>query len=137
MEDTTAIMDVHKIFSFEVDVTPTHPTVDYLVEDWKTRNYCNPPYSIIWPFFRKVLLETSQRESFVVMLLPDWKDQYSIRLAKNHLQYYRFPYKLTFRGYQRPAEFNSLLIFVETRSAKIILAKYPKFICIFFSVLNS
>ena len=116
-------MDVlHKIFSFEVDVTPTHPTVDYLVEDWKARNYCNPPYSIIWPFFRKALLETSQRESFVVMLLPDWKDQYSIRLAKNHLQYYRFSYKLTFRGYKRPAEFNSLLIFVETRSAKIILA---------------
>ena len=34
---------------------------------------------------------------------------------------YRFPYKLTFRGYKRPAEFNSLLIFV----TKIILAKYP------------
>ena len=122
----TALMNLmNTLFDFEIDVTPTQPTVDYLEEHWKKRNYCNPPYSMIWPFLRQALLEAIRNESFTIMLLPDW-DEHSVHLAKKHLQWFRFEERITFRGYTHPAKFDSLLIGVEPNGARQLASLYPK-----------
>jgi|GEM_PF-2259675 len=82
---------LHKEFGFNFDPCPLggHKLFDGLRIPWKTRNFCNPPWSDIKKWVIKAIQEATQG-NLTVMLLP-------VRPSSNYWQDYVMPYATKIR----------------------------------------
>ena len=65
--------ELHAEFKFNFDPCPPNPKFDGLQIEWKSSNFCNPPFSKIAYWVAKGFLE-SRKGKTVVMLIPSRTD---------------------------------------------------------------
>lgn len=69
--------ELNKEFLFDFDPCPfMSDDTTYLLKDWGSNVYCNPPYKVIWHFMNKALIEIKRGNTKVaVFLVPSRTDK--------------------------------------------------------------
>ena len=103
--------ELNKEFNFNFDPCPTNPDFDGLKIEWKSRNFCNPPYGSEIKHWIKKGFEEAQKGKLVVFLIPsrtDTKYWHNYVMKSDEIRFIKG--RLCFDDSGKPAPFPSCVV---------------------------
>ena len=118
-------LELNQVYNFTHDPCPlTRNPVNCLDRDWGERNFVNPPFNNIGPFFEKAVSEMKKNRLSVFLVPFRSFNAYWNIVNDNAAEVFVFTQGITFAGYTKPfREPMAIVVFDPTKKPFVPLKK--------------